>query len=251
MARLAGKTAAITGAASGNGRAIALCFAQEGCALALCDLNEQGVRETARLAEQHGVATFACRTDVTQRAEVEAMVESAVAALGPLDIVINNAGIFFNARFDEMSDEQWHRMLDVNLGSVFLVSQAVIRHWLALERGGAIVSLASISATIAFTESAHYCAAKAGVMALTRCLALEYGPRGIRANALAPGIVATPMTQHIHGDPRELAAWIRRIPLRRLGQPREVADGALFLASDEASYITGETLFIDGGWVIE
>lgn len=251
MARLNGKMAIITGAAAGNGRAIALRFAREGCNLALSDINLAGVEETARLAREHGVRISITRTDVTCRADVEAMVAQGVATLGPCDILVNNAGIFFNASFHDMTDDEWRRMLDTNLTSVYLVSQAVIRHWLALVRPGTIVNLASISSSIAFTRSAHYCAAKAGVTALSRCIALEYGPRGIRSNCLAPGIIETAMTRPALADPALAASWVQRIPLRRIGEPADVADAALFLASDESRYITGEMLYVDGGWVIE
>jgi glucose 1-dehydrogenase len=251
MSRLAGKTAIITGAAAGNGRAIALRFAAAGAALALSDVNLEGVSETARLAAELGARTSVSRTDVTSRAEVVAMVARAEQELGPPDVLVNNAGIFFNAAFEELTDEQWRRMMDVNLTSVFLVSQVVIQGWLAAERRGVIVNLASISSSIAFTRSAHYCAAKAGVTALTRCLALEYGPRGIRANALAPGIIETAMTRPALDDPAMVADWMRRIPLRRVGQPEDVAEAALFLASDESRYVTGDMLYVDGGWMLE
>lgn len=247
MNRLADKTAIITGAARGIGRAIALRYAEEGCALALSDMNLEGVEETAALARARGAAAAAMRADVTRREDVEAMVAGAVAQFGVPDILVNNAGIFFNAAFEEMTDEQWQRMMDVNLTSVFIVSQIVIRRWLAAERGGVIVNLASISAAIAFTRSSHYCAAKAGVAALTRCLALEFGPRGIRANSMAPGIIETQMLP----DPQGAQAWVSRLPLRRMGQPDDVADLALFLASDESRYITGDMIYVDGGWMIE
>jgi glucose 1-dehydrogenase len=251
MARLGGKVAVVTGAAAGNGRAIALRFASEGCHLALSDINLEGVQETARMAAEHGVRTSVTRTDVTQRVAVEAMVAQAVAELGPLDILVNNAGIFFNASVDEMTDEQWDRMIGVNLTSVFLVSQAVIRHWLAHERRGAIIHLASISSSIAFTRSAHYCAAKSGVTAFSRCLALEYAGRGIRSNCLAPGFIETAMTRATLSDPEQAARFMQRIPMGRFGQPEDVADAALFLASDESRYVTGDMLYVDGGWMIE
>ncbi|NJO83220.1 MAG: SDR family oxidoreductase [Blastochloris sp.] len=132
-----------------------------------------------------------------------------------------------------------------------MVSQAVIRRWLDAQRGGSIINLASISSSIAFTRSAHYCAAKAGVTALSRCLALEYGSRGIRSNCLAPGIIETAMTRPALDDPAMVEDWMRRIPLKRIGQPRDVAHAALFLASDESAYITGDMLYVDGGWMVE
>jgi glucose 1-dehydrogenase len=250
MARIADKSAIITGAAAGNGQAIALRFAEEGCNLALSDVNLAGVQATAQACRELGVRATAEQTDVTARREVEAMVASAFATFGTVDILVNNAGIFFNAAFEEMSDEQWRRMIDTNLTSVFLVSQAVIRRWLDAGRGGSIVNLASISSSIAFTRSAHYCAAKAGVAALSRCLALEYGPRGIRSNCLAPGIIETAMTRPALSDTATVEEWMRQIPLKRIGQPRDVADAALFLASDESAYITGAMLYVDGGWMV-
>ncbi|MCU0491250.1 MAG: SDR family oxidoreductase [Chloroflexaceae bacterium] len=249
--RLKNKIAIITGAAAGNGRAIALRFAEEGCDLAISDINLAGVQETAELASIHGVRVVAMKADVTSRADVETMVSEAVTQLGPIGVLVNNAGIFFNASFDQMTDDQWARMLNVNLTSVFLMSQTVIRHWLAANRGGSIVNLASISSSIAFTNSAHYCTAKAGLLGLSRCLALEFGPRGIRSNCLAPGIIETAMTRPALSDEAMVADWMRRIPLKRIGQPRDVADAALFLASDESRYITGDTIYIDGGWMVE
>lgn len=251
MARLAKQVAIVTGAAAGNGRAIALRFAAEGCDLALADLDVAGVNATAQQAEALGVRAVAWKTNVAERAAVEALVANTLATFGTVDVLVNNAGIFFNATFDEMTDAEWQRMIGVNLTSVFMVSQVVIRHWLAAERGGAIVNLASISSSIAFTRSAHYCAAKAGVTALTRCIALEYGPRGIRANCLAPGIIETAMTRPALADPATVEDWMRRIPLKKLGQPEDVADAALFLASNESRYITGDMLYIDGGWMLE
>lgn len=251
MARLAGKVALITGAARGIGRAIAMRYAAEGCSLALSDLDLPGAQDAAQACraagEAHGVQTVALRADVTKRVEVEAMVAACVAELGRLDIVVNNAGIFNNAAFEMMTDAQWLTMMDVNLNSVFLVSQVAVRHWLAEQKPGVFVNLASVSATVSFTESSHYCTAKAGVEMLTRCIAMELGPMGIRANSMAPGIIATEMTRPALSEPELAADWMRRIPSRRYGTPEDVADLALFLASDESRYINGEMIYVDGG----
>lgn len=247
MARLAGKTAIVTGAARGIGRAIALRFAAEGARLAVSDVNLDGAQETADLCRQHGEAR-AFQVDVSDRAQVEAMVQGTLDAFGAVDVLVNNAGIFFNAPFEETTDEQWDRIMSVNVKSVFLSSQVVIRHWLAAERPGTIVNLASISAVVAFVNSSAYCTTKAAVASLTRCLALEYGPRGIRANSMAPGIIDTAMLPSAEDN----ANWAQnRLPLRRLGQPEDVADVALFLASDESRYVTGDMIFVDGGWMLE
>lgn len=254
MENLQGKVVVITGAARGIGRATALRFAQAGCHLALSDMNLEGVQETARLCEANGVRAVATRTDVTNTTDVDAMVHMAVEQLGSIDVLFNNAGVFFNAGpsgIHDMSDHDWERMIAVCLTGVFKVSRAVLAYWVREQRGGAIVNAASISALIAFTRSAHYCAAKAGVAALTRCTALEYGPLGVRCNAIAPGIIQTDMTKPALSDPSTTADWLRRIPLGRLGQPEDVAGVVVWLASDAARYITGDTILIDGGWLLE
>jgi 3-oxoacyl-[acyl-carrier protein] reductase len=248
MSRLSGKIAIVTGAGRGIGRAIALRFAHEGAVLALCDLNLEQVETVAEEARQVGApAALAAKVNVAQRDDVEQFIAQTQEQLGTPNILVNNAGIFFNASLLDMTDEQWERMMNVNVRSVFLMTQTVLKRWVAEDIKGSIVNLASISAEIAFTNSAAYCASKAAVAALTRCTALEYGPQGIRCNAMAPGIIDTSMLP----DPEGAKLWADRIPLRRLGLPEDVADLALYLASDESRYITGDTIRVDGGWMIE
>jgi NAD(P)-dependent dehydrogenase (short-subunit alcohol dehydrogenase family) len=247
MGRLSGKAALVTGAARGIGRAIALRFAQEGCHVAVCDVNEAGAVEVAAEIETHGVRALAARVDVSDRAQVEGFARDAWEKFQTLDILVNNAGIFFNAPFEQQTDEQWDRIMAVNVRSVFMLSQAVIRRWLEAERGGVIINLASISASVAFVNSSAYCTTKAAVASLTRCLALEYGGRGIRANSIAPGIIDTPILP----SQEDNARWAReKLPIGRLGQPEEVADVALFLASDDSRYVTGDMIYVDGGWML-
>ena len=247
MGRLAGKTALVTGAARGIGRAIALRFAAEGANLVLCDVNVDSLGAVAAEAEAMGVKALRRPTDVTMREQVQALVDAGVSEFGRIDIAVNNAGVFFNAPFEQTSDEQYERIMAVNVKSVFLVSQIVIRHWLRREIKGVIVNLASIGAAIAFVDSSAYCTTKGAVASMTRCIALEYGPRGIRANSMAPGIIDTPMLPSQEDNER----WAKTtIPLRRLGEPGDVADVALFLASDESRYITGEMIVVDGGWML-
>ena len=248
MGRLSGKCAIITGAARGIGAGIARRYAAEGCALALCDLNEEGVQAFAAELRAQGVQVLALAADVTQRDSVQGFVDAAVAQFGQVDVLVNNAGIFFNAVFEDMSDEEWESMLRVNVTGVFLPSQIVIRHWLANEIRGAIVNLASISSLIAFTHSAAYGTSKAAVAGLTRHIALQYGPQGIRANAMAPGIIDTSMLP----SQEDMQRWAQeRIPLRRPGTPEDVAELALFLASDESRYLTGAVVPVDGGWLLD
>ena len=254
MKRLQDKVAIITGAGRGIGRATAVRFAQAGCHLALSDINLDAVAETAHLCEAHGVRAVISRTDVTNTAQVNAMVSNAILTLGPIDALFNNAGVFYNAGpngIHDMSDDDWDRMLAICLSGVFKVSRAVLATWVEAGRGGSIINSASISAAIAFTRSAHYCAAKAGVAAFARCTALEYGPLGVRCNSIAPGIIQTDMTKPALSDVSTMADWLRRIPLRRLGQPEDVAEVVLWLASDESRYVTGDMIFVDGGWMLE
>lgn len=244
----------ITGAGQGIGRATAVVFAKAGWDLALSDLNLDTVSETAQLCATHGVHAEAAKVDVTQSAQVDALVKQVVDKFGQLDGLFNNAGVFYNAGptgIHDMSDEQWDRMIAINLSAVFKVSRAVIGYWVGTGKPGAIVNSASISASIAFTRSSHYCAAKAGVAAFTRCTALEYGPLGIRCNSIAPGIIETSMTKPALSNPDTVADWMRRIPLKRLGQPEDVGEVVRWLISDESRYVTGDMVFIDGGWMLE
>ena len=248
MDRFLDQVAIVTGAAQGIGRAIATRLASEGCTVVIADLNPEAANATAaEIGAAYGGSTLALPVDVTDRAAVEAMLAETLARFGRVDVLINNAGIFGNARFEEMTDAQWRRMIDVNLYSVFLVSQVVIRHWLAQRVAGAIVNLASISGIVAFTDSSHYAAAKTGVTGLTRSLAMEMGTHGIRVNAVAPGIIATEMTRRSLEAPELSGGWLRRIPQHRYGTPEEVAGVIAFLASNDAAYVNGELIFIDGG----
>ena len=248
MGRLTGKSAIVTGAARGIGAGIATRYAEEGCALALCDLDEAGLQQLAEELRGQGAEVLTCKTDVSLREPVQEFVDAALTRFGQVDILVNNAGIFFNAAFEDMSDEQWESMWRVNVTGVFLMSQVVIRHWLAQGIPGAIVNLASISSIIAFTHSAAYGTSKAAVAGMTRHIALQYGPQGIRANAMAPGIIDTSMLP----SQEDMQRWAQeRIPLRRPGTPEDVADLALFLASDDSRYLTGATIPVDGGWLLE
>ena len=224
MGRLSGKTALITGAARGIGRAIALRFAAEGANLVLCDLNLESLREVVAEAEAYKVRALCRKTDVVAREQVAQLVNDGISEFGMIHTVVNNAGIFFNAPFEQTTDEQYERIMAVNVKSVFLVSQIVIRHWLRHEVKGTIVNLASIGAAVAFVDSSAYCTTKGAVATLTRCIALEYGPLGIRANSMAPGIIDTPMLP----SAEDSRYWANNtIPLRRLGEPKDVADVAL------------------------
>lgn len=248
MSRLEGKTVLITGAGQGIGRAIALRFAREKATLVLADMNLAAVEDVAAQVETGGgKGALAVAANITDRTSVEAAFEAAAKAFGQVDVLVNNAGIFENAAFDEMTLSQWQRMLDVNVTGAFHVSQCFLRRALSLRHGGAIVNMSSVSGQIAFTGSSHYNVSKGAISALTRSLAVEFGQYGIRTNAIAPGIIQTDMTRPALSDPVLAGEWLQRIPVRSYGSVEQVADVALFLASEEAAYINGEIITMDGG----
>ncbi|MGE5370647.1 MAG: 3-oxoacyl-ACP reductase FabG [Solirubrobacterales bacterium] len=241
--RLKDKVALITGAGKGIGAAIARRFAREGAWLALCDINEQTVRETAKQLSAAGAKVLAAPVDVTNRMQVEAMVEKTLVRYGTVDILINNAGINRDALMHKMTEENWDAVLETNLKGTFYCIQAVID--IMRDRGyGRIINLSSTS-RFGNVGQANYAASKAGIVGLTRAIAKELGPKGVTANCIAPGTIITDMFMATPENIRELAKVI--IPLKRHGTVDEVANVALFLASDEASYVTGQCIHVDGG----
>jgi NAD(P)-dependent dehydrogenase (short-subunit alcohol dehydrogenase family) len=250
MGRLEGKVALVTGGGSGIGRQTAQRFAQEGAVVAVADLVESSAEETAASIAGEGGQASAMRMDVTDAAAVELGLEQIVEAQGGIDVVINNAGVTIVGAAHEMTEDEWDRELSVNLKSVYLVSRAAWPH-LEARGGGAIVSTASITGLWALPADAAYCASKAGVIMLTKCLALDGAKAGIRANCVCPGFIDTPMIKGYFDDQpdpvaaRQFATSIH--PLGRLGLPLDIADGFVYLASDEARWVTGTALVIDGG----
>jgi glucose 1-dehydrogenase len=244
--RLLARVALVTGAASGNGRAIALRFAEEGADLALVDLNQAGLEETATTVRARGRRALVLVADVSRADAVAAAVASAAGELGRLDIVVNNAGILRGTALIDQDPAEWDQVIAVNLKGVFLGMQAAARQMVAQGGGGVIVNMSSSASVYPVPTKAAYCASKGGVSALTRAAAWELGPHDIRVNAIAPGGIRTPMTERAQRDP-SLPEWEARIPAGRMGEPADVADVAVFLAGDESRYITGQTIHVDGG----
>jgi len=242
--RLAGKVAIITGAASGIGRATAIRFAQEGAQIVVADINQVGGQATVeQIKRKEGQATFIA-TDVSQEADLQRMIELAVTTYGGLDVLYNNA-YWTEAKIAlETTLENWQRTLDVTLRSVFLASKLAIPH-LRARGGGVILNTASVHSIVGVRSYAAYQAAKGGVLSLTRALALELAPE-IRVVAIMPGAIDTPAVAI--DDKSSINTLIASIPMKRLGRPEEIANLALFLASDEASYITGTGVVADGGY---
>lgn len=248
--RLKDKIAIVTGAGSGNGRGIALRFAREGCAVACADIDEDSARRTAAEIEALGQQSVAVRADISKRDQVQAMVSQVMERFGRIDVLVNNAGVEFLTHLLEIDEEEWDRTIDINLKGTFLCTQAVAREMVRLGIPGRIINIASICSEVALEHQTHYCASKGGVRMMTKAMALDLAESGITVNAIGPGVIETNMTRRSLDDPERRAMLLRRIPMQRIGQPEDVAAGAVFLASDEASYITGATLFIDGGWLI-
>ncbi|ADG90207.1 3-oxoacyl-ACP reductase [Thermobispora bispora] len=250
MSRFAGKYAIVTGAAQGIGAATARRLAAEGATVACVDLTADRCSAIVDEITVTGGQAAAFGADVSDSAQVERLVADVVDRFGRIDVLVNNAGIIRDNLLFKMSEEDWDRVLDVNLKSVFLMTKAVQKHMVE-QRSGAIVSLSSRSA-LGNRGQANYSAAKAGIQAFTATVAIELGPFGIRVNAVAPGYVATAMTAataaRVGSTPEEhQAAAAKLIPLRRVADPSEIASVVAFLASDDASYVTGQTIYVTGG----
>ncbi|MGA8074609.1 MAG: SDR family NAD(P)-dependent oxidoreductase [Candidatus Acidiferrales bacterium] len=250
MPRLAGKTALITGAGTGIGRAIALAMAREGAEVVLAARRRELLDSVAREIGGAGNVAVAMECDVTRRESVESVIAATVKRFGKLNIVVNNAGAALVADAEKTSDEDWQRILEVNLTGTFLVSRGALPEFREAG-GGAIVNIGSVLGLVARKDRAAYCAAKGGVTSLTKAMALDHAHEKIRVNCICPSIVETPLgtaSLASTGDLEEARrVRAREIPLGRLGRPEDVAELAVYLASDEASWVTGAAWPLDGG----
>lgn len=247
MKRFVDKVAIVTGAAQGMGRACALAFAAEGAATAFVDVDQEGIEAAVDRARSEGAQAVACVCDVSNSEDVQSTVNAVVAAFGTVDILVNNAGVLRTTTpLEHIPEDEWDLIINVNLKGVFLFSRAVLPV-MREERYGKIVNISS-SAGRSTSElgGAHYTASKAGVLGLTRHTAREYGRYGINVNSVCPGLVETPMIRE-QASHQKLDHWLTQIPLGRFADPAEESDLVLFLASDQASYITGATIDFNGG----
>jgi 3-oxoacyl-[acyl-carrier protein] reductase len=247
MADLKDKCALVTGSARGIGLAIAVELARCGANVALCDIDGERAEKAAETVEAQGVRTLAGGVNVADAGEFDAFVDTVVERWGRLDILVNNAGITRDSLVLRLKHEEWQRVLDVNLTGTFNGCRAAAKY-MARQRSGRIVNIASVVGLIGNAGQANYAASKAGVIAVTKTVAKELGSRGVTANAVAPGFIETEMTSRLPEKARQL--WVEWTALKRAGKPQDVADAVVFLASDQAAYITGQVICIDGGMVM-
>jgi len=246
--RLSGKVALVTGAAQGIGLACAQAFAREGAKVLLADLGEDaGRREVLKLRAANFTASFAA-CDVSRKDQVDSAIRSAVDEFGQLDILVANAGIVHAAEFLDLEEKDFDRVLSVNLKGVFLAGQAAARQMVKQGKGGSIINMSSVNAVLAIPNQVPYVVSKGAINQLTKVMAVALAPKGIRVNGIGPGTILTELARTaVLGNKEAERKILSRTPLGRMGEPAEVAQVAVFLASDESSYLTGQTIYPDGG----
>jgi NAD(P)-dependent dehydrogenase (short-subunit alcohol dehydrogenase family) len=249
---LSNKIAIVTGARRGMGRTHALGLAKRGAKVVVSDISLKDCKKVVREIEEIGGKALAMKCDISQKKEIGKMVRKTIEKFGKIDILINNAAILQRKPFLEITEKDWNKILDINLKGQFLCSQAIARVMAKQKSGGAIVNIASVAMGQlgkGFKNLVHYCASKGGIIAMTEAMALELAPFNIRVNAVAPGRIDTAMDDTLKQSLKTREKILNQIPLHRVGKPEEVSNLVIFLASDEASYITGSTIIIDGGWM--
>jgi len=247
MQRFKNQIAIVTGGANGIGLATALRLAGEGATVVVADLDFKAAEQAVQTIIAAGGAALAVQLDVTSRVQVETMLASVLAAYGQVDVLCNIAGIAYDEPFLEITDEKWHKTLEVNLTGVFLCAQVVARHMAERKIAGRIVNMASTNGLVGEAALAHYNASKFGVVGLTMTMAIDLAPYNIRVNSVCPGLIKTRLTQSAINNPQWATDYLQKIPLNRFGEPEEVAAAVAYLASTDSGFITGHQLVIDGG----
>ncbi|RLC34588.1 MAG: hypothetical protein DRZ76_02395 [Candidatus Nealsonbacteria bacterium] len=245
------KVAIITGARRGMGKSHALTFAEAGAKVLVSDISQEDCEKVVKEIEKQGGEAMAVKCDVSKKEEVDKMVQAAVDKWGKVDILVNNAGICQFKPFLDLTEEEWDKTININLKGYFLCAQACAKE-MVKQKSGVIINITSVASGqvgVGFPTLAHYSASKGGIIAFTETLAQELAPYNIRVNAVAPGMIETPMIDPVTSDPQKKEAILGRVPLKRPGEPQEVSNLVLFLASGKSSYMTGSTVVIDGGWL--
>ena len=251
MFELVGKVAIVTGARRGMGRTHALALAAQGAKVAVTDIDLSECEKVVEEIKTAGGEAAAWKLDVSNVTEIDGVFGEVVKRFGALDILINNAGIFSPKAALEISEEEWNRMIDIDLKGQFFCAQRAAKE-MVKNKWGRIVNISSIASGgvgVGFLGASHYAAAKGGIIGMTETLAIELAPFGITVNAIAPGAIDTPMVQAAQMPKETMESMLAEIPLKRIGKPEEVSAAVVFLSSEEASYITGATLYVDGGWL--
>lgn len=251
MFELKNKVAIVTGARRGMGRTHSLTLAKAGATVVVADISLEECEKVVKEIEKEGGKAIAVKCDISKKEEVDEMVKKTMEEFGKVDILVNNAGICPFKPFLELTEEDWDKVLDINLKGYFLCSQAAAKE-MVKQKSGVIVNIASVAMGqqgVGFPNIVHYCASKGGIVAMTEALAVEMAPFNVRVNVISPGAIDTPMAASIKDDPASLKGILARVPMQRMGNPQEISNMVLFLASDASSYMTGSTVVIDGGWL--
>lgn len=238
------KTAVVTGAGKGIGKGIAVALAQEGYNIVVSDINKEDSEQVARELAEMGAKVLAIKCDVSNKQEVENLFAQTTKGFGKADVLVNNAGIYPFVPFSEMKESDWDKVMNVNMKGVLFCSQEALK---TMPEGGRIINISSIAAFVGFEGLVHYCASKGAINGMVRALALEMASKKITVNAVAPGAIDTPGAQSTKEGKSQTIAMI---PLKRMGDPKDIADAVVFLASEKSGYITGQTIIVDGGWTL-